>query len=121
MSTAHGDARPSSYTALPSTPELLSRAELTSTSHTLQALKGLYSLIGSSDLIGNPAGLFNDVLGGVKCLYYEPRNGLVKTPGVPFAQPTTHDSVPQRWWPSAPHLSPPTNHHTLATHKPPPH
>ena len=40
----------------------------------------MYRLIGSLELLGNPASFFSDVAGGVKQFYYEPRNGLVKSP-----------------------------------------
>ena len=77
------------FTTLPSPGHTLP-ALIGSLAHlSAQALKDLYRLIGSSDLIGNPAGLFNDVWGGVQCVYYEPRNGLVKSPGVPSALPVT--------------------------------
>jgi len=48
--------------------------------YTMQILQGVYKLIGSLDLIGNPLGLFNDVSGGVQLFFYEPRKGLVKSP-----------------------------------------
>ena len=38
----------------------------------------VYRLINSHDLLGIPSRFFSDVGGGVRQLYYEPRNGLVR-------------------------------------------
>ena len=48
--------------------------------YTKQILQSVYKVVGSLDLIGNPASFFSDVGGGVKDFYYEPRKGLVKSP-----------------------------------------
>lgn len=48
--------------------------------YTKQVLQSVYKIVGSLDLIGNPATFFSDVGGGVKDFYYEPRKGLVKSP-----------------------------------------
>ena len=52
---------------------------------TLQVLQSLYKLVGSLDLLGNPAAIFSDVSGGVTQFLYQPRVGLVKSPAA-FAQ-----------------------------------
>jgi len=36
----------------------------------------LIEVVGSSDLIGNPVGLFNNVSSGVEDFFYEPYKGL---------------------------------------------
>lgn len=48
--------------------------------YTKQFLQSVYKVVGSLDLIGNPASFFSDLGGGVKDFYYEPRKGLVKSP-----------------------------------------
>ena len=48
--------------------------------YSIQVVQSMYRLIGSLELLGNPASFFSDVAGGVKQFYYEPRNGLVKSP-----------------------------------------
>jgi len=50
-----------------------------------QALRGLYRLIGSLDLLGNPAALFSDIGGGVRTFFYEPSSGLVSSGAGGFA------------------------------------
>jgi len=42
-----------------------------------QVVKGIYKLIGSLDLLGNPAALWSDIGGGVRTFFYEPSSGLV--------------------------------------------
>ncbi|EFA80196.1 vacuolar protein sorting-associated protein 13 family protein [Heterostelium album PN500] len=48
--------------------------------YTMQTLNQLYKVIGSSDNIGNPVGLFNHLSTGVKDFFYEPALGLVRSP-----------------------------------------
>lgn len=50
-----------------------------------QLLRQAYRLIGSLEALGSPSGLFEDISGGVRTLFYEPRKGLVKSP-VAFGQ-----------------------------------
>jgi vacuolar protein sorting-associated protein 13A/C len=40
----------------------------------------MYKIIGSFGFIGNPIGLFNDIDTGVHDLFYEPLNGITKSP-----------------------------------------
>jgi hypothetical protein len=44
------------------------------------ALRELWKLIGSADILGDPVGLFTDLGTGVKELFYEPAQGLVAGP-----------------------------------------
>ena len=62
----------------------------------------LVSIVGSLDLIGNPATFFSDVGGGVKDFYYEPRKGLVKSPSAftYVRAPATRTSNPNCMVPS---------------------
>merc|ERR1712046_54432 len=46
----------------------------------MQTLQSVYKLVGSLELLGNPASFISDVRGGVKQFFYEPRKGLVKSP-----------------------------------------
>ncbi|EGG20936.1 vacuolar protein sorting-associated protein 13 family protein [Cavenderia fasciculata] len=48
--------------------------------YTMQSLNQLYKVIGSSDTLGNPVGLFNHLSTGVKDFFYEPAMGLVTSP-----------------------------------------
>jgi len=45
-----------------------------------QAIQDVYAILGSADFLGNPVGLFNQVGTGVKDFFYEPAQGLVKSP-----------------------------------------
>eukprot|EP01132_Coremiostelium_polycephalum_P010231 gene10231-12547_t len=45
-----------------------------------QTINQLYKVIGSSDTIGNPVGLFNHLGTGVKDFFYEPALGLIRSP-----------------------------------------
>lgn len=46
----------------------------------VQALQQIYKLFGSLDIIGNPIQLINELGGGVLNFFYEPAQGLVKSP-----------------------------------------
>ena len=48
--------------------------------YTMQVLQSVHRLVGSLDLLGNPASIFSDVSGGVSQFFYQPRKGLVKSP-----------------------------------------
>eukprot|EP01119_Soliformovum_irregulare_P006504 TRINITY_DN1859_c1_g1_i2.p1 TRINITY_DN1859_c1_g1~~TRINITY_DN1859_c1_g1_i2.p1 ORF type:complete len:1122 (-),score=340.89 TRINITY_DN1859_c1_g1_i2:94-2991(-) len=45
-----------------------------------QAFTEIYVVLGSADFLGNPVGLFNNVGTGVKDFFFEPAQGLVKSP-----------------------------------------
>ncbi len=50
-------------------------------SYTQQAAFQVYKLVGSHDLLGNPAAIFADVGGGVRQFFHEQRKGLlIKSP-----------------------------------------
>ena len=46
----------------------------------LQLSTGFYSLLGSSDLLGNPVGLFTSISSGLQSFFTEPALGLVHSP-----------------------------------------
>jgi len=46
--------------------------------YTLQVLRQLHRLVGSVDLIGNPAGLLGSLSSGVEDFFYEPYRGLAR-------------------------------------------
>ena len=46
----------------------------------LQLSTGVYSLLGSSDLLGNPVGLFTSISSGIQSFFTEPALGLVHSP-----------------------------------------
>ena len=46
----------------------------------LQLSTGFYSLLGSSDLLGNPVGLFTSISSGIQSFFYEPVAGLTESP-----------------------------------------
>ena len=46
----------------------------------LQLSTGFYSLLGSSDLLGNPVGLFTSISSGLQSFFYEPVAGLTESP-----------------------------------------
>ena len=46
----------------------------------LQLSTGFYSLLGSSDLLGNPVGLFTSISSGLHSFFYEPAAGLTESP-----------------------------------------
>jgi len=48
--------------------------------YTRQALNQLYKVVGSSDTIGNPIGLFNNLGTGFKDFFYEPAQGIIRSP-----------------------------------------
>ncbi|KAF0695189.1 Aste57867_13953 [Aphanomyces stellatus] len=49
--------------------------------YTTQALRQIYSLIGSAEILGNPLGLVSNLGSGVKDFFYEPAAGMVRGPG----------------------------------------
>jgi len=55
-------------------------AEMISSHYTRQALMEIYKILGSTDLLGNPVGLFNNVASGVLDFFYEPAKGIVTSP-----------------------------------------
>lgn len=48
--------------------------------YTRQAIAEVYKILGSTDLLGNPVGLFNNVASGVTDFFYEPAKGIVTSP-----------------------------------------
>lgn len=48
--------------------------------YSLQVIQQLHRLLGSLELIGNPAAIFADVRGGVKTFFREPRRGALRSP-----------------------------------------
>lgn len=48
--------------------------------YTRQAVTEVLKLIGSVDVLGNPVGLFTNIGTGVKDFFYEPAQGIVKSP-----------------------------------------
>ena len=64
-------------------PPLTSRSQLLENikaHYTRYAISELFSILGSFDIIGNPIGLFNDIDKGVYDLFYEPMEGISKSP-----------------------------------------
>ena len=51
-----------------------------------QAAFQMYKLVGSHDLLGNPAAIFADVSGGVRQFYHEQKKGLIIKSPTAFAQ-----------------------------------
>jgi len=45
-----------------------------------QLSTGIYKLLGSSDLLGNPVGLFTSISSGMQSFFYEPAQGLLQSP-----------------------------------------
>lgn len=45
-----------------------------------QAINQLYKVVGSSETFGNPVGLFNNLGTGFKDFFYEPAQGIVRSP-----------------------------------------
>jgi vacuolar protein sorting-associated protein 13A/C len=45
-----------------------------------QFFSQIYKIIGSLDIIGNPIGLFSDLDTGLFDLFYEPINGITRSP-----------------------------------------
>jgi hypothetical protein len=61
----------------------ISKTELVSrvTQHyTRQGMQEIYKILGSADFLGNPVGLFNNIGSGVVDFFYEPAQGLMKSP-----------------------------------------
>jgi hypothetical protein len=54
--------------------------ELLSSFYTRQALFEAYKILGSTDLLGNPVGLFSSFASGVTDFFYEPAKGIVTSP-----------------------------------------
>ena len=48
--------------------------------YTRQALSEIHKLLGSTEILGNPVGLFRSVGTGVVDFFYEPAQGLVTSP-----------------------------------------
>lgn len=48
--------------------------------YTRQAITELHTLLGSTEILGNPVGLFHSVGSGVVDFFYEPAQGLVTSP-----------------------------------------
>ena len=46
----------------------------------MEVLQQLHKLVGSLDVLGNPAALFADVRGGVRTFFREPQRGALKSP-----------------------------------------
>ncbi|KAF0982041.1 hypothetical protein FDP41_011902 [Naegleria fowleri] len=64
-------------------PPLSSRIQLVENikaHYTRYAISEMFSILGSFDIIGNPVGLFNDIDKGVYDLFYEPMEGITKSP-----------------------------------------
>ena len=45
-----------------------------------QVIAQLYKLVGSFEFLGNPVGLVNNLGTGVKDFFYEPAQGIMKSP-----------------------------------------
>lgn len=57
--------------------DLINRLQM----HYVKQLMGqLYKIIGSFNLLGNPVGLAENITSGVKAFFYEPMQGLVRSP-----------------------------------------
>ena len=52
--------------------------DVTARHYTGQVLRQLHRLVGSVDLLGNPAGLFGALSSGVQDFFYEPYQGLAR-------------------------------------------
>lgn len=57
--------------------DLISRLKL---HYTKQFVSQLYKIIGSFNFLGNPVGLAENLTSGVKAFFYEPMQGIVKSP-----------------------------------------
>ncbi|EFC42670.1 hypothetical protein NAEGRDRAFT_80298 [Naegleria gruberi] len=64
-------------------PPLTSRFQLmenVKSHYTRYAIQEMFAILGSFDILGNPIGLFNDIDKGVYDLFYEPMEGITKSP-----------------------------------------
>ncbi|KAL9650517.1 hypothetical protein ABK040_004736 [Willaertia magna] len=64
-------------------PPLTSRSQLLENikaHYQRYAIQELFLILGSVDILGNPIGLFNDIDKGVYDLFYEPMEGITKSP-----------------------------------------
>jgi len=54
--------------------------QLVSSHYTRQGIQQIYKLLGSTEALGNPVGLFSNVGTGVMDFFYEPAQGIIQSP-----------------------------------------
>lgn len=80
---ANLDAAPLCFNALLLTNMFVPVAELQSRvvqHYVRQGVQQVYKILGSTEALGNPVGLFANISTGVHDLFYEPRQGIVESP-----------------------------------------
>jgi len=54
--------------------------QIVSSHYTRQGIQQIYKLLGSTEALGNPVGLFSNVGTGVMDFFYEPAQGIIQSP-----------------------------------------
>jgi len=54
--------------------------QMVSSHYTRQGIQQIYKLLGSTEALGNPVGLFSNVGTGVMDFFYEPAQGIIQSP-----------------------------------------